>query len=101
VVITAYNCFRNFVKPDFLTTEIKSGELAEMLESHKNDVNDFISKGHIPYSEYTRESVIRATKQYYQASYPKNQLRVAGFTNSIFFILSLLVFYLLVTAAIG
>jgi hypothetical protein len=101
VVITAYNCFRNFVKPDFLTTEIKSNNIEELMESHKKDVADFIGKGYVPFSDFSRAAVIRATNQYYQAPYPKKQLRIAGFVNSAIFIFSLLVFYLLVSAALG
>jgi hypothetical protein len=101
VVVTAYNCFRNFIKPDFLTSEVKSGDLDEMLESHKKDVDDLVAKGYIPLKEYTRESVIRATNLYYKASYPSKQLRIAGVINSVFFFFSLLVFYLLVKAAVS
>jgi hypothetical protein len=101
VVITAYNCFRNYVKPDFITSEIKSGELDEMLESHHKDVEDFVAKGFVPFNEYTREAVIRATNLYYKAPYPSKQLRIAGFVNSVFFLLSLFVFFILIRAAIG
>jgi hypothetical protein len=101
VVITAYNCFRNFVKPDFVTSEIKSGDLDEMMESHKNDVAAFAAKGYVPFNEYTRDSVIKATNLYYKASYPSRQLRIAGITNSIFFLFSLFIFYLLVRAALA
>jgi hypothetical protein len=101
VVVTAYNCFRNYVKPDFMTSEIKSGNLDEMLEDHKKDVADFVAKGYTPFNEYTREEVVRATNLYYKASYPSKQLRIAGVTNSLFLLLSLFVFYLLVIAALG
>lgn len=101
VVITAYNCFRNFVKPDFMTSEVKSGDLDEMIESHRNDVAAFVAKGYVPFNEYTRESVIKATNLYYKASYPSRQLRIAGMTNSIFFLFSLFVLYLLVRAAMA
>ncbi|HSW57226.1 MAG TPA: hypothetical protein VLH15_02365 [Dehalococcoidales bacterium] len=99
VVITAHNCFRNYIKPDFMTTEVKSGDLDEMLESHKNDVESFIAKGYVPFRDYSREAVMRATNQYYKSSYPATQLRVAGVINSLFFIVCLLIFYLLVRAA--
>jgi len=96
VVITAHNCFRNFYKSDFMTTEIKSGDLDEMLESHRKDVAGMIEKGQTPFRDYTRETVIEATRQYYRASYPKSQLRVAGVTNTLIFVISVLIFVMLV-----
>ncbi len=101
VVVTAHNCFRNFIKPDFMTSEIKSGDLDEMLESHKTDVADFVAKGYIPFKDYTREAVIRATNLYYKSAYPSKQLRIAGFTNGLFFLLSLFVLYLLIKGALN
>jgi hypothetical protein len=101
VVVTAYNCFRNYIKPDFMTSEVKSGDLDEMLEDHKKDVADFVARGYVPFNEYTREAVIRATNLYYKSSYPSKQLRIAGVTNSVFFLLSLFVFYLLVRGALA
>jgi hypothetical protein len=100
VVITAHDCFRNFVKPDFITTEVKSDNLEEMIESHKKDVADFEAKGYVAFTQYNRESVIRATNQYYQSPYPSKQLRTAGFVNTGIFVFSLLVLYLLVNAAL-
>ena len=101
VVVTAHNCFKNFVKPDFVTSEIKSGDLDEMLESHKKDVADFVSKEYVPFNEYTRESVIRATNLYYQSPYPSQQLRYAGGINVIFFLLCLFLLYILIYIALG
>jgi hypothetical protein len=101
VVVTAHNCFKNFVKPDFVTSEIKSGDLDEMLESHQKDVADFVAKGYVPFHEYSRESVIMATNLYYQSPYPSMQLRYAGGINVIFFLLCLFLLYLLIYIALG
>jgi hypothetical protein len=100
VVVTAYNSFRNFHKDDFATAVVNSGDIDEMLEVHKNAVDNFIAKGYTPFNEYTREAVILATNQYYKSPYPRRQLFIAGITNSAFFLLSLLAFYIALRAVI-
>jgi len=85
---------------DFATAVVNSGDIDEMLEIHKNAVDNFMEKGYIPFNEYTREAVILATNQYYKSPYPRRQLFIAGITNSAFFLLSLLAFFIALRAAI-
>jgi hypothetical protein len=101
VVITSYNSFRDFKKNDFVTTVVPSGEPCEMLEIHRKQVEKFIAVGYIPFTEYTRESVIKATKLYYDSLYPKQQLRIAGVFNLLFFIVCLFLLAILIRSAMG
>jgi hypothetical protein len=101
VIITAYNSFRDFKRDDFSTFVIVSGEPEEMLESHKKQVADFINSGYTPYSEYTQESVIEATRQYYDSPYPKQQLRIAGMFNILFLIICLFLLSILIRSAMA
>jgi hypothetical protein len=100
VVITAYNSFRNFNKKDFATAVVNSGDIAEMLEVHKNAVDNFVASGFIPFDEYTHEAVISATIQYYKSPYPRRQLLIAGITNSAFFVLSVAAFIIALRSVI-
>lgn len=101
VVITSYNSFRDFNKDDFVTTVVPSGEPAEMLEIHQKQVEKFIALGSVPFTEYTRESVIKATELYYDSLYPKQQLRIAGLFNLLFFIVCLFLLAILIRSAMG
>jgi len=101
VVITAFNSFRAFRRDDFVTDVVPSGELEEMLEVHGNQVRHFTDKGSEPYTEYTRESLIKATLQFYTSPYPRQQLRTAAMFNIFFLIICLLLVVVLVRAAIG
>jgi hypothetical protein len=100
VVITAHNSFRDYFKDDFATAVVNSGDLEEMLEVHKKQVENFIEKGRTPYQEYTRESFIRATNLYYSSPYPRKKLRVAGIINLLFFLFLIFLFAIFFRAAI-
>jgi hypothetical protein len=99
IVITAYNAFRHLQRDDFMTTVVYSEDPGETLEVHKKQVEEFINKGFNPYKEYTRDSLVQATVQYYHSSYPRQQLRTAGIFNLLFFLLIVFVFALLVKGA--
>jgi hypothetical protein len=101
VVITSFNAFRDFKKADFVTTIVPSGEPEEMLEIHKQQVEKFVALGNVPFTDYTRESVILATNQYYDSPYPKQQLRIAGLFNLLFLIVCLLLLAILARGAIA
>ncbi len=99
LAITAHNSFRDFAKNDFVTTVVASGDLEEMLETHKKQVEDFIARGFTPYRDYTRETVIEATNLYYNSPYPRRQLRVAGTINLLFVLVCFLIFIFLALGA--
>ncbi|HEX7476084.1 MAG TPA: hypothetical protein VF318_08985 [Dehalococcoidales bacterium] len=101
VVITSYNSFRDFTKDDFVTTVVPSGEPSEMLEIHQKQVEKFMALGYTPFTDYTRDSVITATRLYYDSLYPKQQLRIAGLFNLLFFIVCLFLLAILIRSAMG
>jgi hypothetical protein len=101
VAITGFNAFRDFRRKDFVSTVDASGEPAESLEMHKKQVDEFIGLGYTPYTDFSRESAIRATNQYYNSPYPRQQLRIAGVLNLGFLIICILLFLLLLRSAIG
>ncbi len=101
VVITSFNSFRDFKKDDFLVTVVPSGEPAEMLEVHEKNVAQFTSLGYVPFSDFSQEAVMRATDQYYDAPYPKQQLRLAGMLNLLFLVICLFLLAILVRGAIA
>jgi hypothetical protein len=101
VVITSHNSFRDFKREGFSTFVVASGEPAEMLESHKKTVEEFVNTGYTPYSEYTQEAVIRATNQYYDSPYPKQQLRLAGMFNLLFLVLCLFLLAVVIRVAVA
>lgn len=84
VVITGHNAFRNFRKDDFMTTVFSGEDMGEMLEMHRHGVEEFVNKGYTPIKDFTQETAIQATNQYYKSPYPRQQLRVAGVINLIF-----------------
>jgi hypothetical protein len=98
IVITSYNAFRKLNKPDLITTVVNKDDPAEMLDMHKKQVENQVSEGWIPFREYNREDAIKATQMYYNASYPKMQLRTAAISNLLFlaFLIFVLVLYLVV-----
>ena len=99
VVITAHNAFRNFRKDDFVTAVFSSEDMGEMLEMHQNEAADFIKRGFTPLNEYTQETAIQATNQYYRSPYPRRQLRVAGVINLIFILFCIFICALLFRGA--
>jgi hypothetical protein len=101
MIITAHNSFRDLNKDDFITTIVPSGEVAEMLETHKNQVEKFVSRGFTPYYDYSRDSVIQATNLYYNSPYPRRQLRIAGTINLLFMLICILIFVFLLTGVVG
>lgn len=99
VVITAYNSFRDFFKDDFATAVVASGDLDEMMEVHKIQVQHFLEKGRTPFQDYSRDSVIKATNLYYSSPYPRRQLRIAGVINLLFFLVLVFLFVISARAA--
>ncbi len=99
VVITAFNSFRDFFKDDFVTNVVASGDLTEMLAAHKDHVENFISKGYTPYTDYTQETFIQATNEYYKSPYPRQQMRTAGLFNLA--ILLITVFFIVIFLWVG
>jgi hypothetical protein len=101
VVITAYNAFRNASTPEFVTTVVYSEGIEEMLAIHKKQVEEFMVKGFTPYMDYSRESVIKATRAFYRSPFPRQQLRLAGTINLLIYLVFILVLALLVWRAVG
>jgi hypothetical protein len=99
VVITAYNAFRHFRKDNFVSTVVSSGEPSEMLEEHKKLVKEFIDKGYSPLQDYSRESLIDATNQYYQSPHTRQQMRTAATTSLLFWLICVLIFVLFLRGA--
>lgn len=99
VVITGHNAFRNFRKNDFVTAVYSGEDMGEMLEMHQNEVEDFVKKGFTPLNEYTQETAIQATNQYYRSPYPSRQLRIAGVINLIFILFCIFICALLFRGA--
>jgi hypothetical protein len=91
VVITGHNAFRTFRKEGFVTDVYSGEDMGEMLETHENEIKHFEEKGYTPIRDYTRETAIEATNQYYNSSYPRQQLRVAGIVNLLFILLCILI----------
>jgi hypothetical protein len=100
LVITAFNSFRDFFKDDFITNVVASGDITEMLEAHKEQVTKFVNEGYTPYSEYTQDTFIQATNEYYQSQYPRDQLRTAGFVNLGLLLLPIFFFIIFLWAGI-
>ncbi len=101
VVITACNSFRDLKKAGFVTEVIPSGDVAEMLAAHSKRVEEFVQQGYIPFTDFSRESVIRATDQYYNSPYLKQQLRIAGILNLLFLVVCLFLLAILTRSALS
>jgi hypothetical protein len=67
IVISAYSAYKNVKKDDILVYRANRNEVGEIFNIHKNNVQEFISKGCNPYKEYTWQSRIRATYTYYNS----------------------------------
>ena len=100
MVITAYNSFRYFRSDDLVTEVVSTEDLGEMLQTHKKQVDEFINKGYTPFTDFSRESAIKATDLYYRSPAPLRQLRIAGAINLGFLLLCVLVFGLAVWGAV-
>jgi hypothetical protein len=79
---------------------VASGDITEMLEAHKEQVTKFVNEGYTPYSEYTQDTFIQATNEYYQSQYPRDQLRTAGFVNLGLLLLPIFFFIIFLWAGI-
>jgi hypothetical protein len=101
VVITAHNTFRNAHNERLVMTTIPSGEPAEMLALHRQQVEKFAEMGRTPFTEYSRESLIKGTLQYYESSAAKRQLRLAGAFNVLYLLICLFLLAILIKGATG
>jgi hypothetical protein len=99
VVITGHNAFRNFRKDNFVTSVFSGEDTGEMLEAHRREVEEFVNKGFTPIKDYTQETAVQATHQYYNSPYPRQQLRVAGFINLLFILFCIFICALLFRGA--
>ncbi len=101
MVITAYNAFRYYQSSDLVTEVVSTEDIGEMLQTHQKQVDEFIGKGYTPFTDFSRESAVRATDLYYRSPAPLRRLRVAGAINLGFLLLLVLAFGLLVWSAIS
>lgn len=100
VVITAYNAFRNNILPEFVTTVVYERGVEEMLNLHRKQVEEFRGKGFIPYQDYSRESLLKATRSFYNSPLPSRQLRTAGMINLLIYLTFILILALLIWRAL-
>ena len=63
---------------DRLTISIVAAEPDELLSIHKKRIESMVSKGYHPFQEYTKETRLRATMQYYRSPVVRNKTRQAS-----------------------
>ncbi len=78
VVLTANAAFPVMNGDQIRQSAIAASGPLDLLAAHHKLVEDFRSQGSVPYSDYTQDSRIRATYQYYKVDAVRRRMRWAG-----------------------
>jgi hypothetical protein len=88
IVITSPGSFKNIDEEGFLSAAAPGDapDPAEVLEKHKENVAGFVSKGYVPFREYTRETRMEGAAIYYNSRPARGKARRVGAVTFIAFV---------------
>ncbi len=85
-VLTANGAFPAITSDELLLSAIASAKPEDLLAMHHKQVEAFYGKGFSPYQDYTQDSRVKATYQYYNTKPIRKYMRLAGLVSLLVFI---------------
>lgn len=77
-VLTSSGAFPAITSNELLQSAIASTNPEDLLAVHRKQLQAFCSKGFQPYQDYTQDSRVKATYQYYDAAPVRKHMRLSG-----------------------
>jgi hypothetical protein len=101
VVLTANDGFTGVATGNFMQSVVASADLEELLGIHQKRVEAFCTKGFTTFQEYTRETRIIATSQYYNSHQVRRLMRTSGAMYLMLFLIFCLPFFTVLPNILG